>query len=81
MKKSIALLLLASIALSGCSAFSSSARKQRAYAKYVQKSSKGRVKQRDLFRHSKPEMPEDVMPSEPVETVSTGPESVSSSEG
>ena len=78
--KTLCLALAAVIALTGCS-FSKSARQQRAYEKYIRKSSVARAKQQSRFRPSKsnvPTMPSQMEPSEPVESVQTGPESMSS---
>lgn len=74
--KLIPLILALALVLSGCA--SKQAQQQRAYEKYVQKSSATRVKQRSLFHNGKPGMPTAPMPSEPVESTATGPESASS---
>jgi len=77
MNKSVALLLLFAFALSGCSSFSKTGRQQRAYEKYVRKSSITRVKQQSRFRSGKPQMPSQPMePSGPVETMETGPQAI-----
>lgn len=52
-------------------------RQQAAYARYVNKQSKGRVKQQRIFHSGKPQMPVNEAPaevSEPVESTSTGPQ-------
>ena len=83
MKKSLPLLLIAACLLSSC-AMSKTARQERAYAKYVRKSSYAHQKQRSMFRHSDrpqmPTMPTMPMPSEPTETTESGPQSVSAAE-
>ena len=74
-----ALLLALLLPLTGCSSFSKSARQQRAYEKYVRKSSLARTKQQSRFLSSrKPRIPKQPEPSDPVESTSTGPESMSS---
>ena len=75
----VALLLALLFPLTGCSSFSKSARQQRAYEKYIRKSSVARAKQRSLFRSDKPRIPKQPEPSEAVETTSSGPESMSDS--
>ncbi len=72
-------LLLAALLLPGCSMLTSSGRQQAAYARYVNKQSKGRVKQQRMFASSKPQMPVNNEPaevSEPVEATSSGPQAV-----
>jgi uncharacterized protein YceK len=81
MKKSISILLLVACALSGCSTFSKSGRQQRAYEKYVRRSSIARVKQRHMFRNGAPQLPPVQQPSEPIESTSTGPEAMTTGEG
>lgn len=66
-------LLLIALLFPGCSMFTASGRQQAAYARYVSKSSKGRVKQQRMFRSNKPAMPI-ATPSEPV--VDSGPVAV-----
>ncbi len=58
------------IALSGCS-FSKQSRQQRAYEKYVRKSSAGRLKQQKRMRPKKSDMPSQPMPSDPIESSET----------
>ncbi|MGZ4983708.1 MAG: hypothetical protein ACXWAV_01070 [Chthoniobacterales bacterium] len=77
MIRSFCLLLAVSIALSGCSSFSKSARQQRAYEKYVRRSSIARVKQRARFHSGKPQLPPAQMPTEPVMTAQSGPQAIS----
>jgi len=69
-------LLLMALLLSGCSMLTKSGRQQAAYARYVNKSSHGRVKQQRLFHSGKPAMPMNVPvePTEPIE--SAGPQAV-----
>ena len=75
--RAIALLLVGSTLLSGCSMLTAQGRRERAYDRYVRKSSQGRVKQQKRFAAKGHTMP--VMHlSEPVETTDvSGPESVS----
>ena len=75
--RAIALLLVGSTLLSGCSMLTAQGRRARAYDRYVHKSSQGRVKQQKRFAARGKTMP--VMHrSEPVETTDvSGPESVS----
>ena len=75
--RAIALLLVGSTLLSGCSMLTAQGRRERAYDRYVRKSSQGRVKQQKRFAAKGNTMP--VMHlSEPVETTEvSGPESVS----
>ncbi len=72
-----AYLLMLLVALTGCS-FSKQGRQERAYQKYVRKSSVQRQKQRSTFRSEKPQMPVTPMPSAPLESTSSGPEAVPS---
>ena len=74
----IALVLLLGGAMTGCSSFSKSGRQQRAYEKYIRKSSVAREKQRSRFRSDMPQMPSQPMPSEPMESTSSGPEAAPS---
>ncbi|MEO5722410.1 MAG: hypothetical protein ABIR71_13200 [Chthoniobacterales bacterium] len=75
--KSIALALVFALALgsSGCS-FSKEGRQQRAYQKYIRKSTAARQKQRSKFRSDKPAMPITPMPSEPTQSTASGPEAM-----
>ncbi len=80
MKPTIALLLVLAV-VSGstaCSSFSKQGRQERAYAKYIRKSSIGRQKQQRQFRSNAPQMPTTPMPSEPMESSSSGPEAIPS---
>jgi hypothetical protein len=82
MKKNLraaALLLVGITLLSGCSMLTANGRREHAYARYVQKSSLGRVKQQKKLRPQKVKIPE-TQPSEPViatEASGSGPQSVS----
>lgn len=79
MKKSLVLLLAGALACTSCSTFSKTARQQRAYEKYVRRSSVARQKRQMFFRSDKPTMPNTPMPaepSEPVQNVETGPQAV-----
>jgi len=78
--KSICLILFLAIgAMPGCSHFSSSARQQRAYAKYVRKSGVVREKRQKQFRQEKAKIPP-TAPSEPQITaeVSEAPQTAPS---
>ena len=76
--RALALFLVGTMLLSGCSMLTAQGRRERAYEKYVRKSSHGRVKQQRMFSGKKPTMP--VMPAQQSEPTiaagSTGPESV-----
>lgn len=76
-----ALLLVATTLLSGCSMLTAGGRRERAYERYVRKSSHGRVKQQKRFSFKKTKLP--VMePTEPMESTEVGgPESVGSGDG
>jgi hypothetical protein len=70
--KSLCLILFLAIgATPGCSHFSSSARQQRAYAKYVRKSAIVREKRQKQFRQEKAKIPPAPAPSEPQVTMET----------
>jgi hypothetical protein len=72
----LAVLLIATTLFSSCSVLTQSGRQQRAYERYVRKSSLARVKQQKRSRPKKPNIP--VMePSEPLD--SSGPEAVGAS--
>ena len=73
----LALLLALACSSAGCS-FSKQGRQQRAYEKYIRKSSVARQKQRSKFRSGKPQMPVSPMPSEPIQSTASGPEAVPS---
>jgi hypothetical protein len=77
----IAVSLSLLLPLTGCSSFSKTARQQRAYEKYVRKSSIAHAKQQSHFRSAKPKIPKHSEESEPVETTSVGPETVSNNSG
>ena len=77
----IAVSLALLLPLTGCSGFSKTARQQRAYEKYVRKSSITRAKQQAHFRAAKAKIPKQPEESEPVETTSVGPETASDSSG
>ena len=78
MIKSFCLLLVVACACTGCS-FSKASRQQRAYSKYVRKSSFTRQKQRShFFRSNKPSMPTSPMPSEPLQSTEAGPQAMPS---
>lgn len=73
---SISFALVIAVSLGGCSSFSKSGRQQRAYQKYVRKSSVARAKQSKRLRPTKSDMPPQPMPSEPVESTGTSPEAM-----
>lgn len=72
------LIIALSGALGGCSNYSRSSRQQRAYEKYVRKSSVARQKQRSHFKTETPQMPSAREPGEPVESTEQAPEAVPS---
>ena len=79
--RAIVFVLLAALPFSGCSMLTAQGRRERAYAHYVAKSSNGRVKQQRRLSSLRARIPE-LFPSPPVVTTGTsGPESVTSSEG
>ncbi len=77
----VSLLLASAIPLTSCSSFSKSSRDQRAYSKYLRKSSIARAEQQSRLGRGKSEMPPPQQPSEPTESVETQPMSESSSDG
>jgi hypothetical protein len=82
--RAIALLLVGATLLSGCSMLTASGRQQRAYERYVRKSSLGRVKQQKRMSAKKPRVPviPVMQPTEPtVATEASGPESVGAGGG
>jgi hypothetical protein len=80
MKSLYLILFLALGATSGCSRFTKSGRQERAYAKYIQKSSTARQKRQAQFRREKARIPQPDMASEPQVTAETsdGPQAVPS---
>jgi hypothetical protein len=80
MKSLCLILFLAISAMPSCSHFSSSARQQRAYAKYVRKSAIVHEKRQKQFRQDKGRIPPATTPSEPQVTMETseGPQAVPS---
>lgn len=77
----IALLFVSATLLTSCSMLTAQGRQERAYERYVRKSSLGRVKQQKRMGFHKTKLP--VMePSESMETTTVaGPESVGSGSG
>ncbi|MDQ6911298.1 MAG: hypothetical protein M3128_00280 [Verrucomicrobiota bacterium] len=75
MIRTFSLLLAATFAFTACSYTTESGRQQHAYARYVRKMSKGRVKQQTKFRSSKPQMPT-TQPGEPIQNMESGPQAV-----
>ncbi len=75
--KFITLLLVVIMAFagSGCASFSKPSRQQRAYEKYIRKSSVARAKQKSQLRSDAPQMPSQPMPSEPMEASEVGQDS------
>jgi outer membrane biogenesis lipoprotein LolB len=74
--RAIALLLVGSTLLSGCSMLTAQGRRERAYDRYVRKSSQGRVKQQKRFAAKGNTMPVTHL-TEPAETTEvSGPGSV-----
>ena len=75
MLKSVTITLAVALVftLSGCSAGAKSRRTQRAYEKYVHKTSGARYKRPKPARGNDQKMPAQPMPSEPTETIQTGP--------
>jgi outer membrane biogenesis lipoprotein LolB len=64
-------LLFAALLLSGCSMLTARGRQEAAYARYVRKSSKGRVQQQRMFRSGKPSMPVNMPEEEQAQTMTT----------
>ncbi len=78
MKKSLLLILLLALGQSSCSYMTSRGRQQAAYARYVRKCSKGRVKLQHKFFAAGPKIPRSNA-TEPVTTTATdesGPQSM-----
>ncbi|MDQ2918858.1 MAG: hypothetical protein M3R10_03130 [Verrucomicrobiota bacterium] len=75
MIRPLSLLLAVTFALTGCSYMTATGRSQHAYARYVRKMSKGRVKQQTKFRSSKPQMPT-TQTGEPTQNTESGPQAV-----
>lgn len=74
--RALTLLLVAATLLSGCSMLTTSGRQQRAYERYVKKSSLGRVKQQKRMGYRKTPAPI-MQPSEPMTaTEVSGPEAI-----
>ncbi len=79
--RALALFLIGTTLLSGCSMLTANGRRQSAYERYVRKSSLGRVKQQKRLSYRKTTMPV-MQPTEPkVATEVSGPESVSDGSG
>ncbi len=76
---SLVLVVACAGTLPACS-FSKSARQQRAYQKYVRKSSMGRVKQSQRFKKGKTKMPTAPAPSEPMQSSESGPQAIPAQE-
>ncbi len=78
---SFAFLLLAAFLLNSCSMLTAQGRRERAYASYVRKYSKGRVKQQRRLSSWRSKIPK-LTPSEPVVSTGVGgPESVAADAG
>jgi hypothetical protein len=79
--RGLALFLIGATFLSGCSMLTANGRNQRAYERYVRKSSLGRVKQQKRMSYRKTTLPV-MQPTEPMETTEvSGPESVGDGSG
>ena len=75
-----AFLLLAAFLLNSCSMLTAQGRRERAYASYVRKCSKGRVKQQSHFSGWRSKIPK-LTPSEPVVSTDVdGPASVTTAD-
>ncbi len=73
--KSATLILIAAFAFTG-SGCSHQSRQERAYSKYLRKSSVSRQKIQKKFKSGKPQMPITPKPSDPIESTQTGPQAV-----
>ena len=71
-------LLTVSFGLGGCSHFSKQSRAERAYAKYVRKSSYTQAKRSLKLRPGKMTLPPPMPVTEPVTTTESGPVAMSS---
>ena len=81
LSRAFALFLVAATLLSGCSMLTASGRRERAYERYVRKSSLGRIKQQTRIRFAKNPLPV-MQPTEPMVTAeASGPESVGDGSG
>jgi len=79
--RGFAFLLLAAIVFNGCSMLTAQGRREHAYASYVRKCSKGRVKQQSRLSKLQSKIPK-LTPSDPVVTTGVGgPESVTTGDG
>jgi len=79
--RALTFLTIGATLLSSCSMLTTSGRQQRAYERYVRKSSLGRVKQQKRLSYRKATLPV-MQPTDPMEaTEVSGPESVSSGSG
>jgi hypothetical protein len=79
--RAVALLLMSLTLFSSCSMLTAQGRRERAYERYVRKSSLGRVKQQKRFTFKKQSLPV-IQPSEPIVTTDvSGPESVTRGDG
>jgi hypothetical protein len=77
----ITLLLVGSILFSGCSMLTAQGRRERAYAHYVAKYSRGRVKQQSVLSKLRAHIPK-FEPTQPVVTTElSGPGAVSGAPG
>jgi len=79
--RAIALLLVGSTLLSGCSMLTARGRQERGYERYVHKSSLGRVKQQKRFAAKGNTMPVTHMAEAMEATEASGPESIGDSHG
>ena len=75
-RRAVTLLLIANLFLCGCSMLTAQGRQERAYRRYVEKQSRGRLKQQRKLGFQRAKIPH-FEPSAPVETThASGPESV-----
>ncbi len=79
--RALALFLAGATLFSGCSMLTTNGRNQRAYERYVRKSSLGRVKQQKRMSYRKTTLPV-MQPTEPMESTEvSGPQSVGDGSG
>ena len=79
--RTLGLILVGGTLLSGCSMLTASGRQQRAYERYVEKLSLGRVKQQKRMGYRKMTLPVMRPTDEMVSAEASGPGSVSSGSG
>lgn len=79
--RAVAPFLVGATLLSSCSMLTTSGRQRRAYERYVEKSSLGRVKQQKRMGYRKVNMPVMQATEPTIAAEASGPESVSSGDG